>query len=76
MFKERAAAQAGRSTGHPGEEQLERFLRGESDRPERRAVLRHLLTGCRECVAVTGPIWSQADRPRSHQLDPEAALRG
>ncbi len=76
MFKERAAAQADRSTRHPGEGQLERFLRGESDHPERRAVVRHLLTGCRVCVAVTAPIWSLADRPRTHRLDPEDVLHG
>jgi hypothetical protein len=48
---------------HPGEEVLLRFLRGEVTRPERGAVVRHLLTGCRECEAVTRPVWSFADEP-------------
>ena len=48
---------------HPEKEILLRFMRGEATRPERRAVVRHLLTGCGECVAVTRPVWSFADEP-------------
>lgn len=46
---------------HPGEDLLLRFLRGNATRPESRAVVRHLLTGCRECLAVTRPVWGFAD---------------
>ncbi len=43
--------------GHPAEETLLRFLRGEASQAERRAVVRHLLAGCPECLAVTRPAW-------------------
>jgi hypothetical protein len=42
---------------HPAEELLLRFIRGETSRVETRAVVRHLLTGCRECRAVTSFAW-------------------
>lgn len=43
--------------GHPKPDLLVRFLSGEASGAERRAVVRHLLTGCRECLAVTRPVW-------------------
>ena len=46
---------------HPGEDVLLRFLKGKATRPERLAVVRHLLAGCRECVAVTRPVLELAD---------------
>jgi hypothetical protein len=42
---------------HPTEDSLLRFLRGEASQAERRAVVRHLLAGCPECLAVTRPVW-------------------
>lgn len=42
---------------HPSEELLLRFVRGETVRAETREVVRHLLTGCRECRTITGPAW-------------------
>jgi len=42
---------------HLSEELLLRFIRGETARAETRAVVRHLLTGCRECRAVTSSAW-------------------
>ncbi|HVS00168.1 MAG TPA: hypothetical protein VMW27_26310 [Thermoanaerobaculia bacterium] len=42
---------------HPKPDLLVRFLRGEASRSERRAVVRHLLTGCRECLATTRTVW-------------------
>jgi len=42
---------------HPSEDLLLRFVRGETARDETRAVVRHLLTGCRECRAVTSSAW-------------------
>jgi len=39
--------------GHPEEAMLAAFLRGELDRNQNRAVVRHLLTDCPACVATT-----------------------
>jgi hypothetical protein len=50
------------SRKHPEPAELQRFLRGEVSRDEARAILRHLLTGCPECVAVTRPLWGLAKR--------------
>ena len=46
---------------HPRPVLLLRFLRGEAAPAESRAVVRHLLTGCPKCTAVTRPIWLLAD---------------
>jgi hypothetical protein len=43
---------------HPDPLLLERFMRNETDARERRAIIRHLLAGCRRCSAVTGRLWS------------------
>jgi len=69
-------------TNHPASAELQRFLRGEAPREEARAVVRHLLTDCPECVAATRPLWGFARRrpeplpPRkrkgSHRLEREA----
>jgi hypothetical protein len=43
---------------HPAIELLELFMRGELTSPgERRRLVRHLLTGCPRCVAVTRRGW-------------------
>jgi hypothetical protein len=47
----------------PGAAELERLMRGELPRPEVLAVVRHLLTGCPRCVAVTRPWWGLGKRP-------------
>ena len=46
---------------HPDPQLLERFLRCEVEGEERRIVVRHLLTGCPRCVAVTRRVWVLAD---------------
>jgi hypothetical protein len=46
---------------HPVPAELRRFLRGEASRAEARALVRHLLAGCAECVAVTRPLWQIAE---------------
>lgn len=46
---------------HPDSQLLLRFLRCEVEGEERRIVVRHLLTGCPQCVAVTRRVWSLAD---------------
>jgi hypothetical protein len=47
---------------HPHPDLLHRFLRGEASKSENGAVVRHLLSGCRECLAVTRPVWQAVDR--------------
>jgi hypothetical protein len=47
----------GASQGHPEPADLQRFMRGESTFAERRAVVRHLMTGCPQCLQVTCSIW-------------------
>jgi hypothetical protein len=42
---------------HPAPQQIERFVRGESTPAETRAVVRHLLVGCRTCREVARPLW-------------------
>jgi hypothetical protein len=42
---------------HPETRLLEGLLRGDIDDAERRAVVRHLLTGCPRCVEVTRRSW-------------------
>ena len=42
---------------HPPAEQLERFMRGELPLPERLPIVRHMLSGCTECLKVTRPLW-------------------
>jgi hypothetical protein len=37
---------------------LEGLLRGELSAAERRVVVRHLLTGCPQCVQITGRFWA------------------
>jgi hypothetical protein len=46
---------------HPAPDLLLRFLRGETSRTEARAIVRHLLAGCPECLAVTRRPWSDGD---------------
>lgn len=53
---------------HPTSGALLRFLAGESSGAERRAVVRHLLTGCPECVAVTRSAWLPIEAP-THDLE-------
>lgn len=51
---------------HPNRDQLERFMRaGGLPKPEVRAVVRHLLTGCPRCIAVTRRLWSFGERQRA-----------
>jgi hypothetical protein len=57
------------SRNHPQPDLLLCFLRGEVSLMERQAIVRHLLTGCRRCAAVTRPIWLLADLP-VQRMDP------
>ena len=42
---------------HPLAEQLERFMRGELPLPEMLPIVRHMLSGCSECLKATRPLW-------------------
>lgn len=48
---------------HPAPARLGSFVRGELDRAENRAVVRHLLTGCPACSTVLRPLLGEADLP-------------
>ena len=50
-------AARGEEVHRPSEERLERFMRGMLPRAEAAAVVRHLLTGCPYCLAVTRKLW-------------------
>jgi hypothetical protein len=57
---------------HPGAQQLARFMSGRSLRDEAREIVRHLLTGCSECKAVTRQLWSLAEQ----ELERPSLLQG
>lgn len=48
---------------HPDPRLLERFMRGEASALERRSIVRHMLTGCLQCLEVTRPLWRFGDLP-------------
>ncbi len=50
---------------HPGPRELERFMGGELSPAGCSAVVRHLLTGCPRCVAVTRRLWALGERLRA-----------
>jgi hypothetical protein len=47
---------------HPAAVDLERFMRGELGRAEVRELVRHMLTGCPQCLVVTRRLWSLGQR--------------
>ena len=55
---------------HPDPQLLERFMRDETGREERRGVVRHLLAGCVECLRVTQRLWRLGE-PRPQAVPPE-----
>lgn len=38
-------------------------MRGEASALERRSIVRHMLTGCLQCLEVTRPLWRFGDLP-------------
>jgi hypothetical protein len=51
---------------HPHKDQLERFMRNELSRREVAPIVRHMLTGCTQCLQVTRPLWELGERsPRT-----------
>ena len=57
------AEEAANPGGHPDRGLLEKFMHDKVDAPERRLVVRHLLTGCPRCVKVTRRCWTLGSRP-------------
>ena len=47
---------------HPTPVDLERFMRGGLGREETRWLVRHMLAGCPQCLAVTRRLWSLGER--------------
>lgn len=61
--------------GHPRQEDLARFMRGElsEEDPYRMFIVRHLLTRCAQCCAVTRRLWGPGSQKRSKPRRGEAA---
>jgi len=55
---------------HPPLEALERFLRGESPRPEAMAILRHALRGCPRCSQLAQYLWERGLKKRPEAVAP------
>jgi hypothetical protein len=48
---------------HPSPARLGSFVRGDLSREDNRAMVRHLLSGCRDCSSVLRPLLDPADHP-------------
>jgi hypothetical protein len=48
---------------HPSVEELEGLMRGELKRLAVSVLVRHLLSGCPRCVAVTRRLWNLGELP-------------
>ena len=61
--------------GHPTPEDLARFMRGElsDEDPYKMFIVRHLLTRCPQCCAVTRRLWRPGAQKRSQPRQGEAA---
>jgi hypothetical protein len=64
-----------RAHEHPHPALLLRFLQGETSKTENRAIVRHLLHGCRPCIAVGRPLWRLLDRAAAGQAETSARER-
>ncbi|HEV8580230.1 MAG TPA: hypothetical protein VGX68_14275 [Thermoanaerobaculia bacterium] len=54
---------------HPAGQELERLIRGELPREEALGVVRHLLSGCRECISLAARYWRLGEWPPSVRAD-------
>ena len=54
---------------HPHPALLLHFLQGETSKTENRAIVRHLLRGCRPCTAVGRPLWRLLERAAAGQAE-------
>jgi len=59
---------------HPDAETLEHFMRGELPREEAPAVVRHLLTGCPQCLVITRRSWGRGEQPYALRILLEEGL--
>lgn len=48
---------------HPDPQELVGFMRGELSRSPARDVVRHLLTGCPQCLQITRRLWKLGEPP-------------
>ena len=48
---------------HPSLARLGSFVRGDLSREDNRAMVRHLLSGCRDCSSVLRPLLDPPDHP-------------
>lgn len=72
-----AQNEARQERAHPAEDDFERFARGEVEAAEARRIVRHMLAGCPQCLALGRELWvfgnerlvpvpwSRAARPRA-----------
>jgi hypothetical protein len=69
-----------RRGGHPSPADLERFMRGEMGNAERQVIVRHLLTRCEKCCAITSRLWNHGSRQTLSLIEmlanPEMRLPG
>ena len=61
LLEDRDRIPAPRGGSHPAPERLEHFMRGTLPWAGTLGIVRHLLTGCSECVAVTRSFWKLGD---------------
>lgn len=57
------------SQDHPTPAELVGFMRGDLPRAEARRVVRHLLTQCEKCHAVTREAWGLGDQRHLVEVD-------
>jgi hypothetical protein len=63
MIREALPREAERTARHREKDLLTRFLLGEAEPRENRAVVRHLLAGCGLCLQVTRRFWLLGEKP-------------
>jgi hypothetical protein len=56
---------------HPNKALLERFMLGDLPRPAVARIVRHMLTGCTQCLEITRPLWESEERALLHLLTSE-----
>jgi hypothetical protein len=54
---------------HPKASDLEQLFRGDLPRDQAAGIVRHLLTGCRDCSLETRRIWRLGEWPPSGRTD-------
>jgi hypothetical protein len=59
----------------PSEQDLAGFLRGALSRDQTRLIVRHLLTGCPDCLQVTRRLWNLGEVPTRIAISPQGELR-